>query len=60
MVFQDVASCPPELVLTPHFLIMVVEVKTLGTTTCFKTVVGGKQGHASCKIFLTIKASFLF
>ena len=33
--------------------------KGLRTTMCIKTVVGGKQGHALCKILLLNKASLL-
>ena len=31
----------------------------LGTTTCHKSVVGGKQGHAPCKIQLLQQILFL-
>ena len=32
--------------------------ESLETTTCLKNVVGGKQGHALCKILLLCNASF--
>ena len=32
--------------------------ESLGTTTCLKTVVRGKQGHAPCEIRLLHKAFF--
>ena len=33
--------------------------ESLGTTTCRKTVVGGKQGYAPCKILSPYDSSFL-
>ena len=39
--------CPPELVFTPPFRL--VDVKALGSSRP-KTMIGGKQGHALCKI----------
>ena len=33
--------------------------ESLGTATCHRTVVEGKQGHAPCKILFSHKASFL-
>ena len=45
--FLMYCSCPPELVFTPH-------VKNFGrgedlvNVTCFETVVGGMQWHATC------------
>ena len=29
------------------------------TATCLETVVGGKQGHATCKILLLLQSLFL-
>ena len=48
---------PPELVFSPHFLKIVVEVKASGLPHVLE-LVGGKQGHASCKILLLNRASF--
>ena len=39
---------PPELVFAPLFLEIFVEVKV----SILSNVVGGKQGHASCRILL--------
>ena len=43
MSFQDVMACPSELVF-PHFLIIVVEVRTPGP----RHVVVGKKGYGPC------------
>ena len=43
-----------ELFFSPHFSKSMVDM-----TTCLKTVVVGKQGHASCKILLLDKAFFV-
>ena len=32
--------------------------ESLGSTTCLKTVVGGKQGHVLCKILLPQQSLF--
>ena len=47
--FQDVAFLPSLACFFPTtFLEYCGRGEFLGTTTCFKTVVGGKQGHAPC------------
>ena len=43
-------SCPPVLGFSLHFFLNRGCGENLGTTTCAKTVVGGKQGHAPCRI----------
>ena len=51
MGFQDVAFLQPELVFSTIFVEDCGRGDTLRTITrCPKTVVGGKQGHAPCKI----------
>ena len=40
------------LVFTSHFFERCCRGEGLRTTTSLKTVDGGKQGHAPCKIFL--------
>ena len=53
MCFQDVALLPPSRAsFSTTFLKKCVRGESLGTTTCLRTVVGGKQGHAACEIFL--------
>ena len=44
MGFQDVAFLPSQAGFYTHFLNI-----TVRTTTCLRTVVGGKEGHAPCK-----------
>ena len=40
----------PELVCVPNFLEIMADVSGFGTATYLRTVVEGKQGHASCKM----------
>ena len=47
--FQDVAFLP-QANFSASFLKKYDRGESLGTTTCLRTVVGGKQGHAPCKI----------
>ena len=49
--------CLPELVFTPHFLKIVVEI---WTADCLKLVVGGKQGHAPWELFMLPHILFLY
>ena len=58
MGFQDVAFLSSRASCFTTFLKYCGRRIGLGTTTCLKTVVGGKQGHAPCKILLLHKASF--
>ena len=52
-------SCPPELVFSTAFLEHCGGCGSHGTTTCLERVVGGKQGHAPCKILSLRQSSFL-
>ena len=52
MGFQDVALLLSGASFPTTFVKNCGRCYGLGTTTCFKTVVGGKQGHAPCKILL--------
>ena len=51
MGFQDVAFLPSRASYSSTFLNNCGRGKSLGNTTCLKTAVGCKQGHAPCKIF---------
>ena len=52
MGFQDVAFLPSRTSFSTTFLKNCGRGEGFRTTTCHKTVVGGKQGHAACKLFL--------
>ena len=56
MGFQDVVFLPSLASFSSTFLIVV---EKLGTTTCLKTVTGGKQGHAACKTLLIQQSLFM-
>ena len=58
MGFQDVAFMPSQASFSTTFLKKCGRGESLGTTTCLKTVVGGKQGHAPCKILLLQQSLF--
>ena len=59
MSFQDVAFLPPSRAnFSTTFPKNSGRGESLWTTTCHKTVVMGKQGHAPCKILTSNKASF--
>ena len=47
--FQDVAFLPPELVFLHHIKKNCGKGECLWTTTCLKSVVCDKHGHAPCK-----------
>ena len=49
----------PLLVFSTTFLTNCGRSESLETTTCPKTVVGGKQGYAPCKVFLLQQSFFL-
>ena len=57
MGFQDSVSALPSYFFTT-FLKKFYRGESLWTTTCFITVVGGKQGYAPCRVLLLHKASF--
>ena len=59
MAVQDVASLPSEASFSATFLKHCGRGESLGTTTCLRTVVGGKHRHASCKILLLQQHLFL-
>ena len=52
MGFQDVALMQSRASFSTTFHKNCGRGESLGTTTCPKTVVGDKQGHALCKIIL--------
>ena len=52
MGFQDVAFLPSRVSFSTIFLKNCGRGECLWTTACLKTVSGGKQGHAPCKILL--------
>ena len=56
MAFQDVSFLPCRASFSTTFLKNCDSGESLGTTTCLKTAVGGKQGHAPSKI-LTFQQS---
>ena len=56
---KDVAFPPSRLSFPATFLKNCGRGESLRTTTCLKTVVGGKQGHATCKIFALQQSLFL-
>ena len=55
---EDVVFLPTEATFPPHFPKIVVEV-SIWTTTCHKTVVGGKRGHAPSEIHSLQQILFL-
>ena len=50
MLFQHVAFLPSPASFSSTFLKNCGRGESLGITTCLNNVVGGKQGHALCKI----------
>ena len=58
MDFQDVAFLPSRTRFSTTFLKNCGRDESLGTTTCLKNVVGGKQGHALCNIHLLQQSLF--
>ena len=50
--FQDVAFLPSRTSFPPYFLKNCGRGESLRITTCPKTVIGGKQGHAHCRILM--------
>ena len=50
LALQDVVFLPSKASFSTTFLLNCGASKSLRATTCLKTVVGGKQGHAPCKI----------
>ena len=58
MGFQDVVLLPSRASFSTTFLKNCGRGESLGTTTCLITVVGGKQGHARCKIPLLQQSLF--
>ena len=59
MGFQDVVFLPLCASFYTTFLKNCGRCESLVTTTCLKTVVVGKQGHAPCKILLLQQSLFL-
>ena len=59
MSVQDAVFLPSRTSFSNTFLKNCGRDKSLGTTTCPKTVVGGKQGHATCNIPLLQQSLFL-
>ena len=58
MGFLDVAFLPPsQASISTTFRNSCGGDESLGTATCLKTVVGGRQGHAPCK-GLSLQQSF--
>ena len=58
MGFEDVAFLPSQASFSTTFLKNCGRSVSLGTTTCPKTVVGGKQGHAPSKMPLLQQSLF--
>ena len=56
MGFQDVAFLPSPASFPPLYLKSSVRGESLGTATCYKTVVGGKQGYTPSKILLLLQS----
>ena len=48
--FHDVVFLPSRASFSSTFLKNCGRGESLSTTTCIKAVVGGKQGHAPCRI----------
>ena len=59
MSFLDVAFQPSKASFSTTCLKCCGRGESLGTIACLITVVGGKQGHAACKILWLHEASFL-
>ena len=59
MGFQDVAFLPSCVSFTTSFKKNCGRGEGFRTTTCFRIVVEGKQGYASCKI-LSLQQGLLF
>ena len=59
MSFQDVAFLPSRNSFSTTFLKNCGKGESHRTTTCLNTVVGGRHGHAPCKILSLHKASLL-
>ena len=59
MGLQDVAFLPPELLLTPHLLKIVVEVKASGSPHVLRLWLTVSKGMLPVKYFCSNKASFL-
>ena len=59
MGFQDVAFLPSRDSVYTTFHKNCGRGESLGTATYLSSVVGGKQGHAPCKIFLFQQFLFL-
>ena len=59
MGFQDVAFLPSRAHFATTFLEYCGRGYGLGTTTCLKTMIGGKQGYAPCKVLLLSQVFFL-
>ena len=57
--FHDVAFLPSRASFSTAFLSTISRGKSLKTITCLKTVLGGNQGHAPCKI-LSLQQSLFF
>ena len=57
MGFQDVLCLSSRASFSTTFLKNCGRGESLGNTTCPKTVVGGRQGYATCKILVLHKAS---
>ena len=57
--FQDVALLISQTSFSSTFLTCCGRGERLRTTTCLQTVVGGKQGHALCKILSLQQILFL-
>ena len=60
MDFQDEAFPPSRASFSTTFPKNCGRDKSLGTTTCLKTVVGGKHGHAPYKILWFRKSLILY
>ena len=58
MSFQDVVYLSSRVSFPPHFLKILIEVKVSGPPS-LKTVVGCKQGHAACKLWLEVSKGML-
>ena len=59
MSFQDVAFLPSKASFSSTFLRNNGRGEGFCITRCAKTVVGGKQGHAPCRILLLQQSLFL-
>ena len=59
MGFQDVVFLPSKPSFNTTFLKTCGRGECLGSTTCLRTVVGGWQGHAPCKILSLQQSLFM-